>query len=113
MLARVRSIFYSYPAQVIAAWCGVTVAAARLYKSGRRKPSRAVLRLFTLYREERVLGPLWRGWIIREGTLVDPDGNATTQAQLRAYWLVMQYAAELAKRDPVEQERFYALLRRA
>jgi len=27
--------------------------------------------------------------------------------------LIMQYAAELAKRDPAEQERFYTLLRQA
>ena len=30
MLARVRSIFYGYPAESIAAWCGITVATARL-----------------------------------------------------------------------------------
>jgi hypothetical protein len=47
------------------------------------------------------------------GIVVDRDGNATSQAQLRAYWLIMQYAAELAKRGPAEQERFYTLLRQA
>ena len=32
--ARPLSIFYGYPDQLIARWCGVSVATARLYKSG-------------------------------------------------------------------------------
>ena len=31
--------------------------------------------------------------------LVDPDGNVTTRPQLLAYWVVMQYAAELARSE--------------
>jgi hypothetical protein len=107
------SIFYSFPAKVIASWCGVSPATALLWKQNKRKPSRQALRLFALHRDELLLGETWRGWKVRGGTLVDPDGNATTQRQLRAYWLIMQYAAELAKRDPAEQERFYTLLRQA
>lgn len=110
MLARVRSIFYSYRPEEIAAWCGVSLGAAKLYKSGKRKPSRQALRLFTLHREERVLGEPWRGWKVRKGVIVDPEGNVTTQAQLRAYWLLLQYAGELARRDPVERDRFWAIL---
>ena len=55
MPARPLSIFYGYPDQLIARWCGVSVATARLYKSGARKPSRQALRLFALYRDGRVL----------------------------------------------------------
>jgi hypothetical protein len=113
MLARVRSIFYSYPPEAIAAWCGITLATAKLYKSGRRKPSRTVLRMFTLHREESVLGSAWKGWRIRGKCIVDPEGNETTQAQLRAYWLIMQYASELARRDPDAYEHFQSLLRQA
>lgn len=110
---KVFGIFYGYPAKLIAEWCRVSPATASLWKQNKRKPSLQALRLFTLHRDESLLGEPWRGWKIRGATLVDPDGNATTQAQLRAYWLIMQYAAELAKRDPAEQDRFYALLRQA
>jgi hypothetical protein len=34
-------------------------------------------------------------------------------AWIVGYWVVMQYAAALARRDPEEQERFFALLRHA
>jgi hypothetical protein len=44
---------------------------------------------------------------------VDPEGNATSQAQLRAYWLVMQYASELARRNPADYEHFHSLLHQA
>jgi hypothetical protein len=98
---------------LIAAWCGITVASARLYKSGKRKPSRTVLRMFTLHREERVLGTGWHGWRVRDGVIVDPEGNSTSASQLRAYALIVQFAAELAKRDPVEYERYRTLLHRA
>jgi hypothetical protein len=107
------SIFYSFPAAVIAAWCGVSPATASLWKQNKRKPSLQALRLFTLHRDESLLGEPWRGWKIRSDSLVDPDGNATSQRQLRAYWLIVQYASELSKRDPVEYERFHALLRQA
>jgi hypothetical protein len=39
--------------------------------------------------------------------------NATSHAQLRAYWLIMQCAAELARRDPADYDHFQSLLRRA
>lgn len=107
------SIFYAFPAKLIAAWCGVSPSTAALWKQNKRKPSLQALRLFTLHRDELLLGEAWRGWKVRGGTLVDPDGNATTQGQLRAYWLIVQYAAELSKRDPIEYERFQTLLRQA
>jgi hypothetical protein len=107
------SIFYSYPAKVVAAWCGVSPATAALWKQNKRKPSLQALRLFTLHRDESLLGDQWRGWKVRGATIVDPDGNATTQAQLRAYWLIMQLAAELSRRDPVTYESFHSLLRQA
>jgi hypothetical protein len=107
------SIFYSFPAKVVASWCGVSPATATLWKQNKRKPSLQALRLFTLHRDELLLGEPWRGWKVRGATLVDPDGNATSQIQLRAYWLIVQYAAELSKRDPIEYERFQSLLRQA
>ena len=113
MLARVRSIFYSYPAELIACWCSVSVETASCWKAGTRRPSRQALKLFTLNRDRRVLGDAWRDWKLQDGTIIDPEGNSTTQAQLRSYWLIIQYAAELARRNPDDYEHFQSLLRQA
>lgn len=113
MLARVRSIFYSYPPQLIARWCSVSIETASSWKAGSRRPSRQALKLFALHRDQRVLGDAWRDWKLQDGVIIDPEGNSTTQAQLRAYWLIMQYAAELARRDPQAYEHFQSLLRQA
>jgi hypothetical protein len=110
---KVLTAFYGYPAELVARWCAVSVDTAKLYKAGKRKPSRQSLKLFALHRDGHILGEEWRGWCAREGKLTDPEGNSTSQTQLRAYWIIIQYAAELARRDPEEQERFYTLLRRA
>jgi len=50
------SPFYDYPAKVIADWCGISAGSAEHFKAGRRKPPTPVLRLFRLYRDEKVLG---------------------------------------------------------
>ena len=107
------SIFDGFPAELIASWCAVSVATASGYKDGSRKPSRQALKLFSLYRQELVLGPAWRGFIVRDGTIVDPAGVATTRAQLEGYQMVMQWAAQVASRAPELQHEFYDLLKRA
>lgn len=93
------SPFYGYSPKLIAAWCGVSVQTARAYKNGSKRPSRSVMRLFRLHRECRVLGESWDGWLIQDDGIVDPDGNVTSRSQLLAYWIVMQYAAELVRGD--------------
>lgn len=105
------SIFSGYPAPEIARWCGVSIKTARDWKAGRRKPSRQALRLFTLHRDGRVLSEPWRGWAIKGTTIVDPEGNATTLPQLRGYYLLLQYAAELAARDPKTQAAWWELMK--
>jgi hypothetical protein len=104
------SVFHGYPAELIAQWCGVDRATATLWKQNKRKASRQALRLFTLHRDGQILGDAWRGWGVRDDKIFDPDGYGTTEPQLRGYCIMMQYAAELARRDPQEQERFFALL---
>ena len=112
MATRPLSIFYGYPPKLIARWCGVSVATARRWKrSG--GASRTALRLFTAHRDQRVLDEHWTGWTVYKGVLSDPEGNSMTQAQLRAYGLVMQLAADLASRDPEAREQYLALLRSA
>jgi hypothetical protein len=110
---KVFSIFYGYPEALIAQWCGVSRQTAYLYKIGARKPSRQALRLFTLHRDGRVLGPEWDGWSVHKAKLVSPEGRESTQGQLRAYWLVMQFAQELASKSRKTLDEFYDLLRSA
>lgn len=110
-MGTVSSVFDGYPAVLIAEWCAVSLKTAELYKSGARKPSRQALRLFGLYRSERVLTGAWAHCTVRGDHLVDPDGQTVTVGQLRAYWIVMQLAAELARRaGPDAQEQYYEAL---
>lgn len=91
----VLSIFYGYPDEVVAQWCGITAAAVRAYKTGKRKPSRTVVRLFMLHREGRVLGPKWKGWLVKPDSIVDPDGSETSMTQLHNYFWIVQLAHRL------------------
>lgn len=91
------SPFYGYPPELIARWCCVSVQTARAYKNGSKRPSRSVLKLFRLHKEMRVLSDAWEGWTVDDRGICDPQGNRTTAAQLGAYWLMMQYANEVAK----------------
>jgi hypothetical protein len=106
------SIFYGYPPELIARWCGVSVATARRWKRA-GGASRSALRLFTLHRDQRVLDEHWIGWTLHKGVLTDPEGNSATQGQLRAYAIVVQLIAEQAKTDPEARERYLAILRSA
>lgn len=106
-------LFYGYPPELIAQWCGVTVHTAYLYKIGARKPSRQVQRLFVLHRDGQVLGPEWRDWKVHKNRLVSPEGQETTQGQLAAYWLIVQLASDLASRDPEAREEYCRILRSA
>lgn len=106
-------LFYGYPVELIADWCAVSRHTAYLYKIGARKPSRQALRLFVLNRDGRVLDDTWKGWAVHRSKLVDPDGNETTQGQLRAYWLILQLARELANNDSKALEEFRRILRSA
>jgi uncharacterized protein DUF3653 len=108
---RSLSIFHGYPAEIIAQWCGVALDTAHAYKAGRRAPSRAVMRLFTLHRDGRVLGARWKGWQLKADSIVDPDGNETSAVQLHNYALIVQYARHLAGENGEEaRTEFYKLL---
>ena len=103
--AKLFNIFYGYSAQLIASWCRVTLNTAYQYKRGDRQPSPQARELFLLYRNRRVLGDEWDGWSINGNLLVDPEGNETTQGQLRAYYHVYQLCRELSKgREDAQQE---------
>ena len=105
------TIFYGYPAELVAEWCCVSLRTARALKAGKRKPSPTVAKLFLLHRDRRVLGPEWRGWVITPKSIVDPDGAETSRIQLHGYWLIMQYAREIAREQgPEAFEHFQRLL---
>lgn len=91
--------FYGYPSELVAEWCGVSVRTATRWKTGQSRPPPSALKLFLLHRERRVLGKEWAGWLINQNTLVDPEGQSTTQGQLRAYAHVYALCRELARRD--------------
>lgn len=105
--------FYGYPAEVIACWCLVPLAKARRLKSGQDEPNRQQRRLFELHAREQLLTDAWRGWRVRGGSIIDPDGNATTENQLRCYALVYQWAADIARRDDALRAQYDNLLRLA
>ena len=107
------NIFYGTPARVIAEWCQVHANTAYQYKRGDRVPSPQSRKLFLLHRDGRVLNDSWVGWRIHGDRLVDPEGQITTQGQLRAYVLVYQLAAELVRQHPEARARFDAIFREA
>lgn len=107
------NIFYGTPAKVVAEWCKVHPNTAHQYKRGVRVPSSQARRLFLLHRDGRVLNDSWPGWRVQGDRLINPEGTATTQGQLRAYVLVYQLAAELARQDPDARARFDAIMREA
>lgn len=110
----IGGVFYGYPAELVAEICGVSVETAVRWKSGKATPSRPTLRLFDLHRRRKVLAsPCWEGWLVNGDALVDPDGNATTQANLRAYFFVYQLAAELVRDRPEAAERLQEIQRAA
>lgn len=105
-------VFYGYPADLVAEICGVSVETAARWKSGDSSPSRPALRLFNLHRARKVLAsPAWDGWLVNGDELVSPEGNSTTQGQLRAYYLVYQLAAELTRDRPEYRQRIDDILR--
>lgn len=108
----VLSVFHGYPDEVVARWCGISVASVRQYKLGKRRPSRAVVRLFMLHRECRVLGPEWKDWVVKADAIVDPDGNETSRALLYNYFWIVQLCRRLAydQGDRRRQDEFERLL---
>lgn len=105
------SIFYGYTPELIARWCRVSVKTARLWKSGKSRPSRQALLLFVLHRDGKVLGPEWRGFRIEGPYLHDPGGKQARSSQIENWNVLLQWAATLAARDPKTQQEYYDLLR--
>ncbi|MEO8465258.1 MAG: hypothetical protein ABI640_07935 [Gammaproteobacteria bacterium] len=94
----VSGTFFGYSAERVAEWCSVSVRTATRWKRGLAMPSPQALLLFELHRDRKILAsPEWDGWIAKGALLVDPEGNETTQGQLRAYFSVYQLVRELTR----------------
>jgi hypothetical protein len=62
-------------------------------------------------RDGRGLGPKWKGWQLKAGSIVDPDGNETSAVQLHNYALIVQYTRHLAgEHGEGARTEFYKLL---
>ena len=103
----IGTIFYGYPAKIIAEWCGVSIKSADHYKKGTRFPSKPVARLFLLHRDAKILGSDWDGWKVRGEILYSPEGIPWTQNQLRGFNWILELARE---KDP---KRYIKLIERA
>jgi hypothetical protein len=95
----IAAAFYGYPDTVIAQVVCCSLPTARCFKYGMRKPGKTAFKLWSLYISGRILGDVWQGWRAADGELFDPEGNRTTQSQLRAYAHVWALARELARGD--------------
>lgn len=103
-------LFYSFPPALIAEWCQITYQQATRLKRGECTPPKGTWRLFQLYSKHQVLTPEFRGWRVVGNKIIDPEGNATTAGQLRAYALMMQLMAELTRDDQAKRDRFREIL---
>jgi Phage protein len=65
-----------------------------------------------LHREHRVLGPEWKGWLVKPGGIVDPDGNETSRSQLHNYFWIVQLSRRIVydRDDPRLHAEFEKLL---
>lgn len=104
------TIFYGWPARVVADVCRVTLHTAYCYKNGSRKPSDQAVRLMQLHAAGRVLDGEWTRWRLSGSTITDPEGNTTTQAQLRGYAMLMQLMAHWARDDASKRAELDAIL---
>jgi hypothetical protein len=89
---------YGFPVELVSTWCRTSTRTVAAWKAGVSRPSPQAVALFELHSNGRVLSKgEWPGWSIRGNLLLDPDGNRTTQNQLRAYSQVIGWAREAVR----------------
>jgi len=102
------SPFYGYQAEVIAEWCGVSIGTAEHYRAGRRKPPTPVLRLFRLYRDQKVLSDEhWRGFRAIDDKIFPPKGRPFSISHFFLWELLWQALAE------ADSKKYHQLLEKA
>ena len=91
--ARVVSETYGISAETIAALCGVNIATARRWKRGISRIPVAAKKL--LAGDLSAFGREWRGWTIRDGKIVSPEGWAYTPGEVLSLTLLRAQVAHL------------------
>ena len=85
------------PVRLIAEWGCCSLKHASLLKGGVRAPSPQLVRLVCLYRGERALvGPFSR-FICRGNKLITPEGFEFSEAELRGYRSMLDWAHSCAQ----------------
>lgn len=86
-----KTELYGTPAETIARLCKVHIRTARRWKNGERQmPDTARM---ILSGDLGVFDPAWRGWTVRGGCLISPEGWEIPVNQLRAFPLMLNHLA--------------------
>src|SRR5882672_2353045 len=95
-MSTIKSDLWGFPAKDIARICQVDVTTARRWKKGAICPPDFVLPL--LLGDLGFLDPAWRGWLLRRGHLVSPEGwELSMHAVLASHLMAAQIAAYRAE----------------
>ena len=90
-------------AEDIARRCGVNVATARRWKRGASQMSKAAAMI--LSGDLGIFDPPWRGWVLRRGNLISPEGWQATPGDVLSIQLVQgQLAAYRAENRALRAE---------
>ena len=95
----VLNMFYGYPAELVAAWCCISIQTAHRYKLNTLKPSQQSVALFRLHADKRIVPRDWVGWKFHDGKLFNAEDVPLTRAQLEAYQFVYQLASTRAPNE--------------
>jgi hypothetical protein len=122
------SPFYGYTYQAVMAACLVTKQCAMRWRAGTGTPSPQALKLWSIFRDGRLVSALFKGWFFNEkdGELVTPQGDSfkpseiqnipllyqqlsAQRAEIRSY---KQQILELEYRNQQQQRQLKAYIRR-
>ena len=101
---------YGLNIKEIARICKVSLKTANRWKDGTTCPPQTAL--FVLSRDLGVFDPQWRGWTLRDGVLISPEGWEITASDVLATPLMRAqlatYQSELramqAERDAIDEQ---------
>jgi transcriptional regulator with XRE-family HTH domain len=97
---------YGIPAEEIARRCGVSLKTAQRWKRGAtRMPKTSAM---ILAGDLGCFDPAWKGWILRKGQIISPEGWAVTPGDLLALPLmrsqITAYQAEQRRVQAMEAQ---------
>jgi hypothetical protein len=86
---------YGIPAEFIAALCGVDLSTARRWKNGTSRIPMTARKL--LAGDLEAFDPVWRGWTVKRGELVSPEGWIATPGEVRSIPLLRARISQLER----------------